>query len=83
MFKLQIPIGGPVMKKSLIASLVLLGFLLVLIPFQNNSSAEYIGDEIPIVTGSGTQGSPDIFDNYVVWHDNRYGNFDIFLYGPV
>ena len=36
--------------------------------------------EITISMFSGQQTQPDIFGDHIVWADNRYGNWDIFIY---
>jgi len=36
--------------------------------------------EIPICTNNATQRNPKIWGNYVVWQDNRNGNWDVYMY---
>jgi len=36
--------------------------------------------EIPICTNNASQRNPKIWGNYVVWQDNRNGNWDVYMY---
>ena len=40
------------------------------------------GVETPITTDPSIQESPAVYGDRIVWHDNRSGNWDIYLYTP-
>jgi len=49
-------------------------FFAVLIPISAYSE----GILVPVTTDPNTQGAPDVSEDYVVWHDRRNGNWDIY-----
>ena len=67
------------MKKKLLATMILLSFIIVLIPLLNASDSDYIGEEIQITSGHEVQIFPDIHGDRIVYSDTRNGNYDIYV----
>lgn len=66
--------------------IIMLSVILTIVVVNNNSQqfvyseVNNLSNENTIVDAKGDQINPDVTDDYVVWQDDRSGNWDIYLY---